>query len=94
MYEIPDDETGAIEGSHFDTDARTLTIDEEYNAELGSFDRPITELYGALSDAGFEAWQLLEHKRPRVRMADREDSDSPDLCWRIPQSVRFYVVAS
>lgn len=93
MYEITDDETGEIEGNYFDTDARTLTIDEEYNAELVSFDRPIADLHGALTDAGFAVRRLLEHKRPRVRMADREDSEVPELCWRIPQSVRFWAVA-
>ncbi len=93
MYEIIDDESEQVEGDYFDTDPRHITIDDEYDSSLVSFDRSIGDLHGALTDAGFEVRELIEHKRPKVRMADREDSDIPDLLWRVPQSVRFWAVA-
>ncbi len=93
LYEALDAETRTVEGSYLDDSPRTITIDEEYDAEMVVFDRPVAELHNALVDAGFEVQRMFEHGSYEVRQNDPADSDLPDVLWEIPRSVRFWAVA-
>ncbi|WP_255148689.1 class I SAM-dependent methyltransferase [Halorarius halobius] len=93
LNESLDAETGRIERSYFGDGPRTITIDDSYESELVVFDRTVAELHDALVDAGFEVRRLVEHQRHEVEQHDPDDSDLPDVLWKVPQSVRFWAVA-
>jgi len=92
LYENLDADTGRIEGDYFDSGPREITIDEDYESMLISFDRTIADLHNALVDAGFEIRRLVEHQRHEVEQNDLGESDLPEILWDVPQSVRFWAV--
>ncbi|EMA46814.1 class I SAM-dependent methyltransferase [Halococcus saccharolyticus] len=94
LYENLDNGTRTIERSYFDTDAREITIDEDYESTLSVFDRTIADLHNALVDAGFEVRRLIEHQRYEVEENDPAESDLPEILCDVPQSVRFWTVSS
>ena len=93
LYEILDVETGTFEKDYLGPDRREITIDEAYDAEMVVFDRTVADLHNALVDAGFEVRRLLETRHHRAESEDPEDSDLPELLWKVPGSVRFWAVA-
>jgi SAM-dependent methyltransferase len=94
LYEAMDEETGAIERSYFGDGPREITIDDDYESDMVVFDRSVADLHNAIVDAGFEVRRLVEHQRHEVRENDPDESDLPDVLWRVPQSVRFWAVAA
>ncbi|WP_336036413.1 class I SAM-dependent methyltransferase [Halobacterium yunchengense] len=93
LYEALDNETGVVEGDYFDTGPREITIDEDYDANMVAFDRPVADLHNALEDAGFDVVRVVEHQRHAVENGDPGDADLPAVLWRVPQDVRFWAVA-
>jgi len=93
LHEALDEESGRLERSYVDGGPREIEIREEYDELLTVFDRPVAELHNGLVDAGFEVRRLLEHHNHEVEQNEPEESDSPDVMWEIPQSVRFWAVA-
>ena len=91
--EILDAETATVEGDYFDEEPREITIDDEYDATLQVFDRTVADLHNGLQNAGFGVRHVVEHQRHAVENGDPEDSDLPEVLWRVPQSVRFWAVA-
>ena len=61
-----------------------------------AFDRTVADLHNALVEAGFEVRRLLEmrHHRAEDEDEDPEDSDLPELLWKVPGEVRFWAVAT
>lgn len=94
LSEALDEETGTIEGDYLDPGPREITIDEAYDEVLRTFDRSVADLHNALHDAGFEVRRLIEHQRHAVEENDPEETDLPEVLWRVPQSVRFWAVAA
>jgi len=92
--EILDAETGTVEGDYFADSPREITIDEDYDATLQVFDRTVADLHGALEAADFDVRHVVEHQRHAVEHGDPEDSDLPEVLWRVPQSLRFWAVAA
>ena len=93
MNEILNPETKSIDRSYFDASPREITIDENYDSTLTVFDRTVADLHNALVDAGFEVRRLIEHQHHEAEENDPADSDLPEVLWKVPQSVRFWVVA-
>jgi SAM-dependent methyltransferase len=93
LHENLDAETGRFDGDYFDVGPRAIEIDEEYDADLISFDRTVADLHTALVDADFTVERLIEHQRHEVETNDQSESDLPDVLWNVPQSVRFWAVA-
>lgn len=91
--EMIDTDRGTVDGDYFATGPRTITIDEDYDATLTVFDRTVADVHNALVDTGFEVRRLVEHRRHDVEENDPEDSESPDVLWTVPESVRFWAVA-
>jgi ubiquinone/menaquinone biosynthesis C-methylase UbiE len=48
LNEVLDAETGSIERSYLDRDAREIIIDEDYDSTLTVFDRPIADVHDGL----------------------------------------------
>lgn len=94
IHENLDRETGQFGGDYFDVGPRAIEIDDAYDADLISFDRTVADLHTALVDADFTVHRLIEHQRHEVETTDPEDSDLPDVLWNVPQSVRFWAVAT
>lgn len=92
LYENLDTDTRRFENDYFDARPREVTIDEEYDSVLVSFDRTIADLHNTLVDAGFEVRRLIEHQQHEVETSDPAESDLPDVLWDVPQSVRFWTV--
>ena len=93
IHENLDRETGRFDGDYFDVGPRAIEIDDDYDADLISFDRTVADLHTALVDADFAVEALVEHQRHAVEENDPADSDLPDVLWKVPQSVRFWAVA-
>lgn len=93
LNEALDPETATIRGSYVDAGPREITIDEAYESTLTVFDRTVADLHNALVDTGFEVRRLIEHRRHEVEENEPQDSDLPNILWKIPQSVRFWTVA-
>ena len=91
--EILDADSATVEGDYFDEGPREITIDEAYDSTLLVFDRTVADLHNGLQNAGFDVQCVLEHQRHAVENGDQEDSDLPEVLWRVPQSVRFWAVA-
>ena len=94
LYEVFDIETGTFAKDYLGDDRRRITIDEAYDAKMVVFDRTVADLYNALVEAGFEVRRLLETRHHRAEGEDPEDSDLPELLWKVPGSVRFWAVAA
>lgn len=92
LYENLDNDTGRIEGDYFDAGPREITIDEEYDSTLISFDRTIADLHNALVAAGFDVRRVIEHQRHEIKETDPAESDLPEILWKVPQSIRFWAV--
>jgi len=92
--EILDAESGTVEGDYFADGPREITIDDDYDATLQVFDRTVADLHNGLQDAGFDVRRVVEHQRHAVEHGDPEDSDLPEVLFRVPQSVRFWAVAA
>ncbi|NHX36201.1 MULTISPECIES: class I SAM-dependent methyltransferase [Halolamina] len=93
LNEALEAESGTVGGDYLDPGPREITIDEEYDEVLRTFDRSIADLHGALLDAGFAVRRLIEHQRHAVEANEPEETDLPEVLWRVPQSVRFWAVA-
>ena len=93
FYEILDADSGTVEGDYFAEGPRDITIDDEYDSTLQVFDRTVADLHRALRGAGFDVRHVVEHQRHAVENGDPEDSDLPEVLFRVPQSVRFWAVA-
>lgn len=93
LKESMDLDEAALAESYLDPGPREIAIDEEYESMLTVFDRTVADLHNALVDAGFEVRRLLEHQHVTVEENDPADTDTPDVMWDIPQSVRFWAVA-
>ena len=94
LNEALDPETATVEGDYLDSGPRRITIDDEYDADMVAFDRPVSDLHNALVDAGFDVRRMVEHQQYEVERTDPEESDQPAVLWRVPQSVRFWAVAT
>ena len=96
LHEVLDVKTGTFGKDYLGDDRRRITIDEAYDAEMVVFDRTVADLHNALVEAGFEVRRLLEtrHHRAKDENKDPEDSDLPELLWKVPGSVRFWAVAA
>ncbi|WP_435115415.1 class I SAM-dependent methyltransferase [Halolamina sp. C58] len=93
LHEALDPETGTLAESYVDPGPREIEIDEAFEETLTVFDRTVADLHNGLVDAGFEVRRLLEHHNHEVEQNEPEESDQPDVLWKIPQSVRFWAVA-
>lgn len=93
LNEALDEESGVVEGDYLGSGPREITIDEEYEEVLRTFDRSVADLHNGLLDAGFEVRRLIEHQRHAVTENEPEETELPELLWRVPQSVRFWAVA-
>ncbi|QKY19388.1 class I SAM-dependent methyltransferase [Halolamina sp. CBA1230] len=93
LNEALDPETGTLAESYVDPGPREIVIDENYEETLTVFDRTVADLHNGLVDAGFEVRRLLEHHNHEVEHNDPEESDKPDVLWKVPQSVRFWAIA-
>jgi SAM-dependent methyltransferase len=93
LNEALDAESATIEGDYLDPGPRETTIDESYDEVLTTYDRSLADLHGALVDAGFDVRRLIEHQRHAVEENEPEETDLPEVLWRVPQSVRFWAVA-
>ncbi|GAB6880612.1 hypothetical protein JCM17823_28860 [Halorubrum gandharaense] len=75
--ELMDDETGELARDYHADPRRRVTIDEAYDAEMVVFDRTVSELHQALTDAGFAVDRIVEPD-PRESPAGGEtDADGP-----------------
>lgn len=93
LYEVLDTDTGNFDRSYFETGRRKITVDEDYESELIVFDRTVADLHNALIDAGFEVRRLIEHQRYEVEHNDPDESELPEIVWKVPQCVRFWALA-
>ena len=93
LHEALDAESGTLEHSYVDDGPREIEIDESFEETLTVFDRTVADLHNGLVDAGFEVPRLLEHHNHEVEHTEPEESDLPDMLWKVPQSVRFWAVA-
>ncbi|WP_053948240.1 class I SAM-dependent methyltransferase [Halolamina sediminis] len=93
LHEALDAESGTLEHSYVDDGPREIEIDESFEETLTVFDRTVADLHNGLVDAGFEVPRLLEHHNHEVEHTEPEESDLPDVLWKVPQSVRFWAVA-
>ncbi|MFW5934992.1 MAG: class I SAM-dependent methyltransferase [Halolamina sp.] len=94
LNEALDEETRTLEHSYVDAGPREITIDEAYDEVLTTFDRTVADIHNGLVDNGFEVRRLIEHHNHAVEHNDPEESDLPDVLWEVPQSVRFWAVAT
>ncbi|MDQ2072978.1 class I SAM-dependent methyltransferase [Haloarcula sp. H-GB4] len=93
IHESLDVEKEIFERSYYDTGRREITINDDYEANLIAFDHTVADLHNSLVDAGFTVKRLLEPRHHQTTLDDRNDSDLPELLWKVPGSVRFWAVA-
>ncbi|MEE6209092.1 class I SAM-dependent methyltransferase [Salarchaeum sp. III] len=93
LYEAFDAESGTVDADYLDSGPRDITISEDYGETLTVFERPIDDLYNALTAAGFDVHRLVEHQHPHVAENDPGARGLPEALWKIPRSVRFWMVA-
>jgi len=93
FYECFDPATESLERSYHDGGQRSITIDEDYDADLTAFDRKVGALHNATVDAGFDVRRI-----PEPGSADPDDYDDPldsnrpALMAQVPRTLRFWAV--
>lgn len=94
FYELFDPETGTLRQSYHGSNRRTITIDEEYDAEMVVFDRKVSELHNEAVRAGFDVMYIHEpgSDDPDEYEDDPLESNQPELMAQIPQNLRFWAV--
>ncbi len=92
IHESLDLETETFERSYYDTSRREITINDDYEANLIVFDHTVADLHNALVDAGFTVKRLLEPRHHKTEYTDPNDSDLPELLWKVPGSVRIWAI--
>jgi len=94
FYECFDPATASLERSYHDAGRRTITIDEDYEADLVVFDRKVSDLHNAAVDAGFDVRRVLEpgSSDPDDYDDDPLGSNRPDLMAQVPRTLRFWAV--
>jgi SAM-dependent methyltransferase len=92
FFEVVDDD-GTVARDYFARGPREIEIDDGYDASLTVFDHTVADLHNALEAAGFDVHRVVEHQRHEVEENEPDESDLPDVYWRLPQSLRCWAVA-